>query len=346
MRVKFSAMTVLRWSVIVKTIPRATTTATTTTTTTTTTTMMTTPAMQKTKSVLNRQAITMRLSILSHCTIDTITIDGRVYEQIGGACYYGITARAFKFDVDLFTRFGSDFPKQYLSEHKINFPDSESESKTTRFSISITGHDRALKLENQCDPIRYSGIDSDCHLLSPIYHEISEETFQKVKRDSNFLFVDPQGFLRRKDSGGGIFLDKTDLDLSGIDAIKVNPDEASQLVTGTNDEMMLALQKRGAKYVLLTNKTDISILVKDKVYSITLPNKHVYDTTGIGDIFCSTFCCTMLKEKDFLWAFCFAGGAAQAAIESKNVGLQKIPRKGTIQTNASYFYNLIKFRDL
>jgi sugar/nucleoside kinase (ribokinase family) len=77
-----------------------------------------------------------------------------------------------------------------------------------------------------------------------------------------------------------------------------------------------------------------------------LPNKQIYDTTGVGDIFCSAFCCTMLKEKDFLWALCFAGGAAQAALESRNVGLQKIPRKGTIQTNACYFYNLVKFRDL
>ena len=54
----------------------------------------------------------------------------------------------------------------------------------------------------------------------------------------------------------------------------------------------------------------------------------------------------MIKEKDFLWALCFAGGAAQAALDSKNIGLQKIPKKGAIQTNASYFYNLIKFRDL
>jgi sugar/nucleoside kinase (ribokinase family) len=88
------------------------------------------------------------------------------------------------------------------------------------------------------------------------------------------------------------------------------------------------------------------MLVKDKIYSITLPNKRVYDTTGVGDIFCAAFTCTMLKEKDFLWALCFAGGAAQAALESNNVGLQKIPKKGTIQTNASYFYNLVKFRDL
>jgi len=97
---------------------------------------------------------------------------------------------------------------------------------------------------------------------------------------------------------------------------------------------------------LFTNKTSVSLLIKDKVYSITLPNKQIYDTTGIGDIFCSTFTCTMLKEKDFLWALCFAGGAAQAALESRNLGLQKIPKKGTVQTNASYFYNLVKFRNL
>ena len=289
----------------------------------------------------------MKLAVVSHCAIDTITIGGNNYEQVGGAaCYCGITARQFKFDVDLFTKFGSDFPKQYLTEHKINFTNSESEKNTTKFAISITGSDRTLKLENECEPIDYSGISADGHIVSPIYNEISEDTFKKIKDDSNFLFVDPQGFVRQKDSQNNIFLKNTDLDLSGINAIKVNPEEAKHLVSGTHDEMMSALQKKGIEYVLLTNKTDVSLLVKDKVYSITLPNSQIHDTTGVGDIFCTAFICTMLKEKDFLWALSFAGGAAQAALESKNVGLQKIPRRGTIQNNASYFYNLVKFRDL
>ncbi|MDH3794932.1 MAG: PfkB family carbohydrate kinase [Nitrosopumilus sp.] len=289
----------------------------------------------------------MKLAVVSHCAIDTITIDGNNYEQIGGAASYcGITARQFKFDVDLFTKFGPDFPKQYLTEHKINFTNSESEKNTTKFTISITGSERTLKLENECDPIDYSGINADGHIVSPIYHELSEDTFKKIKDDSNFLFVDPQGFVRQKDSQNNIFLKNTNLDLSGINAIKVNPDEAKHLISGTHDEMMLALQKKGIEYVLLTNKTDVSLLVKDKVYSITLPNSQIHDTTGVGDIFCTAFSCTMLKEKDFLWALSFAGGAAQAALESKNVGLQKIPRRGTIQNNASYFYNLVKFRDL
>jgi len=289
----------------------------------------------------------MKLAIFGHCAVDAITLDNSNYEQIGGsACYCGITARQFKFDVDLFTKFGPDFPKQYFTENKINLINSNSEKNTTKFGISITGADRTLKLEHECDPIDYSDVDADGHLVSPIYHEITNETLKKIKDNSNFLFVDPQGFLRQKDSQNNVFLENKNIDLSGVSAIKVNPEEAKCIVNGTPDEMMLALQKKGVEYVLLTNKTEVSLLVKDKVYSISLPNKQIHDTTGIGDIFCSTFCCTMIKEKDFLWALCFAGGAAQAALDSKNIGLQKIPKKGTIQTNASYFYNLVKFRDL
>lgn len=289
----------------------------------------------------------MKLSVFSHCAIDTIAIGDSIYEQIGGAaCYCAVTAKQFNFDVDLYSKFGPDFPKQYLSDSKINFNNCESETKTTKFGIRITGADRALKLENECVPIEYSGSDADCHLVSPIYHEISEDIFKQIKRDSNFLFVDPQGFLRTVDSEKNVLLQNKDVDLADVDAIKINPEEASCMANGTHDEMMAALQKKGVEYVLLTNKTNVSLLVKDKVYSITLPNKEIHDTTGVGDIFCSAFCCTMLKERDFLWALCFAGGAAQAALDSKNVGLQKIPSKGTVQTNASYFYNLVKFRDL
>ncbi|RNJ78574.1 MAG: ribokinase [Nitrosopumilus sp. H8] len=289
----------------------------------------------------------MKAAIFSHGAVDTITLDGSRYEQIGGpACYCGITARQFGFDVDLATRIGPDFPVQYLTESGINLLHHESQKKTTRFSIEISGSERSMRLENRCDDIGYERIDADCHMVSPICGEISAETLQKIKSDASFLLVDPQGFLRQIDSQGRVSLKKADLDLSRISAIKVSPDESSQLAGGTHDEMMVQLQKKGAEYVLLTDKKQVSLLVKDKMYSITLPNKNIHDTTGVGDIFCSAFCCTMIKERDFLWALCFAGGAAQAALDSENVGLQKIPKKRTVQTNASYFYNLVKFRDL
>lgn len=289
----------------------------------------------------------MKLALFSHCAIDTITIDGKTHEQIGGAaCYGGLTARQLKFDVDLYTKFGKDFPLQYLTQNKILFENALSEKLTTRFSISITGSDRTLQLLNECAPIEYTTLNADGSLVTPIFHEISSDTFAKIKKDSNFTMVDPQGFLRRVDLEKNIILKNTELDLSNLDAIKVNPEESERIVSGSHDEMMVALQKKGVTHVLFTNKTEVSLLVKDKIYSISLPNKEVYDTTGIGDIFCATFCCTMLKEKDFLWALCFAGGSAQAALDSKQVGLLKIPQKNAIETNASYFYNLVKYRSI
>jgi fructose-1-phosphate kinase PfkB-like protein len=109
---------------------------------------------------------------------------------------------------------------------------------------------------------------------------------------------------------------------------------------------MKILQKNGIDSVILTDKQNISVLFKDKIFSIKLPNLDLYDTTGVGDIFSAAFCCTMIKENDILWALSFAGGAAQAALNSKKIGLEKIPSKGAVETNAYYFYNTVKFRQV
>jgi sugar/nucleoside kinase (ribokinase family) len=287
----------------------------------------------------------MKFAVFSHCTIDYINLGSSSYEQIGGpGCYCGITAKNLKFDAQLVTKFGRDFPKEILSRKKILFESALSEKPTTKFKITISGTDRKLSLLETCEPLEYCKTNADGIVISPAYHEISNDVYTKIKTDSSFILLDPQGFLRKTDSENKIFLEKTEIDLSKISAIKVNPEEISCLTNEVGNQALKNLQKRGVEYVILTNKREISLLVKDKLYSITLPNLELYDTTGLGDIFCATFCCTILKEKDFFWALCFAGGAAQAAIETKEVGLEKIPEKGTIETNAAYFYNQVKFK--
>lgn len=290
----------------------------------------------------------MKLSIISHCVLDTIVIRSSQYERVGGPpCYCGLTAKKFRFDVDLFTKFGSDFPyEDYLVKNKILFQNSISNLPTTRFKIIIDNSDRTLYLENKCEPIEYHDFDSDGTLISPVFDEISKETFEKIKKNSKFVFLDPQGFLRRIDSQKKIFLSNTDLNFSNISSIKVNQEELSHLVGSSDIAGLKILQQKGINHVLFTNKVEISMLDRDRFYSLTLPNKQVHDTTGVGDIFSATFCTTFLKEKDSLWAFCFAGGAAQAALESKDVGLNKIPEKGEVETNASYFYNMVKFKQV
>ena len=290
----------------------------------------------------------MKLDVLSHCTIDTIQVNDSKYVVPGGpACYCSLTARILKFDVRLHTKFGSDFPLvDYLVEQKIVFENALSTKQTTQFTLNLVNSERELFLQNKCDPISNITLDADSVIISPLFDEISVELFEKIKNDANFVLLDPQGFLRRVNSENKIYLEQTNLNLSGISAIKVNSDELRSLTNSSNLDGIKILQKKGIDNVILTDKQNISLLSENKIYSITLPNIVLNDTTGIGDIFSSAFCCTMLKEKDVLWALSFAGGAAQAALESGQIGLEKIPSKGAIESNAYYFYNTIKFKEI
>ena len=290
----------------------------------------------------------MKLDVISHCTIDTIEINDSKYVVPGGpGCYCSITARALKFDVKLHTKFGSDFTyADYLTKQKIVFENAFSTEPTTRFRLQLANSERTLFLENKCEVINNVILDADSVIISPLFDEVPLEMFAKIKNDANFVLLDPQGFLRRVNSENKIYLEQTNLNLSGISAIKVNSDELRSLTNSSNLDGIKILQKKGISNVILTDKQNISLLSEDKIYSITLPDIVLNDTTGIGDIFSSTFCCTMLKEKDILWALSFAGGAAQAALESGQIGLEKIPSKGAIESNAYYFYNTIKFKEI
>ena len=290
----------------------------------------------------------MKLDIISHCTIDTIEINDSKYVVPGGpGCYCSLTARSLKFDVKLHTKFGSDFTlSDYLTEKKIDFQNSLSNEPTTQFILQIVNSERTLFLKNKCEVIDNIVLDTDSVIISPLFDEISLDLFEKVTNDASFVLLDPQGFLRRIDSENKIYLEHTDLNLSNVSAIKVNSDELNALTNDSNLDGIKILQKKGIDNVILTDKQNISLLSGNKIYSIALPDIELNDTTGIGDIFSAAFCCTMLKEKDILWALSFAGGAAQAALESGKIGLEKIPLKGAIESNAYYFYNTVRFKEI
>ena len=290
----------------------------------------------------------MKVGIFSHCTMDTIVYENEQYDAPGGpASYCSITARKQKHDVNLYTKFGSNYPlEEFFNENKIITHNALSSKDTTKFRIELNDSDRKLFVENMCDKIDFIDNDDDGTIISPVFDEISLETYSQIKNSDNFTFLDPQGFLREKNSNNEVSLRNTTLDLTNVNAIKMNPDELFALTGLTGHDGIKQLQKLGIEYVIYTNKKEISLLVKDKLYTIFLPKMALTDTTGIGDIFCSTFTCTMLKEKDFLWALSFAGGAAQSALESKLFGLEKVPEKNALESNGSYFYNIVEFKQI
>ena len=158
----------------------------------------------------------MKIDIFSHCTVDEITRGGTSIETAGGpACYCGLTARNLKFNVELHTKIGIDFTyKDLLEKNKIFITqNSITTNPTTRFLLEISGTDRNLYLKTKCDPIEFDTLKTDGCIVSPVFDEISHDSLERIKKDSKFTLLDPQGFLRRTDKTNKIYLEKTEMNL-------------------------------------------------------------------------------------------------------------------------------------
>lgn len=302
----------------------------------------------------------MRIAIASHIVLDTIkSTDGRVTESVGGpACYCGITSRRFGFDVSLVTKVGNDLPEELLDmlqENDIMLKDNmKVDAPTTKFQIDSQGDSRQLLLGDKCKPISVNDIEDmkvDCWLASPVIDELPQDVLAAIKQNSgkkNFVMLDPQGYLRLVDHKGYVTLKGSlELDLSGIDAIKVDRHEMAALTGGLQGlDGMEALQSKGIEFVIYTERRAIHLLHKKMHYWLSMHDIDTVDSTGVGDILCASFSCAYVREKDPIWAISFGAGAVKAALETRQIGLAKIPSTSKIEQTASYFYNAIGFQSL
>lgn len=286
----------------------------------------------------------MKVAIFSSCTTDELTVNGQKQTVPGGAgIYSSLTAKSLRFDVDLYSAVNSA-ARQILDDAKVSIMGQDT-NDLMRFALDVRGAKRTLELVQQGPKVKYvpGNSSADAVLVSPVYNEIDSDTFNAIKSDAKFVFLDPQGFLRRTDSQGVISLGSPSVTVDGVSAIKVD-DEELYALTGSDDDRLLV--KAGIDHVLHTSGVSIRMLSGGRRYSLKLPNRTLGDTTGVGDIFSAAFCCTMLKEKDALWAFCFACGATSAALDSQKIGANKVPQKGKIETSAAYFYNTVEFESI
>jgi sugar/nucleoside kinase (ribokinase family) len=302
----------------------------------------------------------LRIAIASHIVLDTIkSADGTVTESIGGpVSYCGITSRRFGFDVSLVTKVGKDLSKELydmLQKNDIMMGENMMvDGPSTRFQIDSQGGYRQLMLYDKCKPITVEDIQGknvDCWLASPVIDELPQDVLAAIKQNrgkKNFVLLDPQGYLREVAYEGYVTMkENLELDVSGVNAIKVDSQEMAALTGGMQGlDGMEALQSNGIDFVIHTEHRAIHLLHKKMHYWLSMDDIDTVDSTGVGDILCAAFSCAYLKEKDPIWAICFGAGAVRAALETRQVGIAKVPAMSKIEQTASYFYNAIGFQDL
>jgi sugar/nucleoside kinase (ribokinase family) len=301
----------------------------------------------------------MKAAILSNIVVDEIVSrDLKSSKSLGGpAAYCGITARKFGFETTLFTHFGKDLDPQYLDyliNQGISFNGPHySNLPTTRFVLKNFETDRELTLESKCVALNIEeikNVKANCWIISPVFDEVPLDILQylsSAKIEGNqFVMLDPQGYTRAVDQEGRVSIrKKMEIPIHKVNGIKLDSHEISCFTNGL--EGMEGMKKIRSHYeidyVLHTQDQIIHLLEKERHYWLKVPKFDTPDSTGLGDIIASSFACTIVKEKDSIWAFCFAVGALIAAVQTSEIGIKKIPSKSAIEENASYYYNTMNF---
>jgi len=300
----------------------------------------------------------MKAAILSNIVLDEIVSrDLKSSQSLGGpAAYCGVTARKFGFDTTIFTHFGNDLGHQYIEHLKnqgVSFSNFHPSSlPTTRFVLKNFETDRELTLQSNCIPIdieEIKNVKADCWIVSPVFDEVPVNILQYLvssNKEKNFVMLDPQGYTRTVDSKGRVSIrKKIDIPIHKVNGIKLDSQEISCFTNGLQgmEGMKKIRSFYGIQYVLYTQDQVIHLFEENKHYWISVPKHETPDSTGLGDIIASSFALTMVKEKDPVWAFCFATGALTAALQTKEIGIKKIPSRSAIEQNATYCYNTMNF---
>ena len=251
-------------------------------------------------------------------TIDTIQLPVRSIVSIGGPpSYAGLVCARFGMDVTALTKIGNDFPDDqvvWLARNGITLrPDDRSATKrTTRFSIRLKGTERSMVLTNRCEDIsslQLPATSFNASLVSPIAGEISAHLLGEIARQSDFTFLDPQGFVRRFNEAGEVSLAglRDEGILKSINAIKMDRAEA-EAITGrsTPEGALLKVASTGVRKAIVTQGAESCYVLDGKrIFKIPVPHVQIVDTTGAGDILAGAVLAQYVRTRDFLQSACF-----------------------------------------
>jgi hypothetical protein len=240
------------------------------------------------------------VTLVGNFTVDVIHVKKRTYRCIGGPPSYGsLVLRDIKdLKVRVFGNYGkphTDF-LNYLVLHGASVKGKKCKNydmfeifgiKKKKIFIKKLGC--ALKEKPEGDLFIFNGVDN----------EIKPETIELAKNSGGTVFVDPQGFIRKRKVGPvNLYRNLSFIEqLKNVDYIKVNDTELKVISGSGGTEGIRTLHKMGVKNVLYFSGTKIILSGKDIYIKLNVEkSSEIYDGIGMGDIFNAGFVYGLLKH--------------------------------------------------
>ncbi|NPD87460.1 MAG: hypothetical protein HGN29_01970 [Asgard group archaeon] len=281
------------------------------------------------------------LNIISHIVLDdkifyTEHPPRKITEQLGGpVAYASMVIPLLQASTQCITSIGKDFPEEYLlylnsiRNYGLKIENSE---KTTRFLHEIHHDHRTLFLVAQAKSLDNSLFlleGGKACLLSPVFEEISKSSVEWSRDNHDWVGVDVQGFVRKKDENGKIYsyFDQSFFRylIQKNDFVKYSLNEAMSFTKQkAHREILDKLPKNNVQIVTIGNK---GIIYSDngQFYKLDAPTQDIKDPTGAGDVFITAFLIKYLETKEVDFSLSF--GMAIAAEKVHYDEIQILPKK-------------------
>jgi sugar/nucleoside kinase (ribokinase family) len=291
---------------------------------------------------------------IGHFAIDFIKPPGRhlTKHMLGGPpTYISIAAGKLGAKVSVISKVGEDFPPEHirwLNKHAVDLSGLKKieGASTTSFVLDYRGEgERTLILKNRAPQIEAGDIPCSFEAkvvhIAPVANEISREALLRLQGLTSVVSLDPQGFLRRFDKNGVMYLREMENPeiLGKVDVFKASQGEI-EAVTGKSD-LAQAIRKvceHGVKTVIVTRGAEGALLYfKDKLYRVPAAKPRVaVDTTGSGDVFMGAFLAEYTQGKDPLW--CASVGSASASFVVEKLGPRGFGSEKEVYERAAKVY--------
>ena len=226
--------------------------------------------------------IRVKCLIVGHLTHDIIIRGDHKTERIGGGAYYSALVLSPFCDVEVVTKIGKSFPREWLEElegfgMKVTAFHSK---KTTTYELKyLDENTRALRLLSKAESFKAEEIahkKADLMILNPVANEIPVEVVKTLK---GFISLDVQGFVRDFRNGEVGF---KKIDGHFLENVKIAHADV-------NEFKMLSSPKL-PEVMLISNGADRGeAIYRGNRYHFEPLKMPVAETTGAGDSFLAYF---------------------------------------------------------
>jgi len=265
--------------------------------------------------------------IVGNFTVDEITIGNCRYSCIGGPpSYAGLFLSTYRIKLMVVGCFGRE-AEPVIDSLRCRGTDviqaCNGCQATSRFRLIGRKKKSIVIIDTGCK-IKYVPEGSyDYAILNGVCGEIDIDQMYLVRKMSKFVYLDPQGMLRKRKRG------KVELSAASefiefmktVDAIKVNEEEL-EIIAGTKDPRE-AYKALGMGPRMIFVRDDIIMQIeKNRVLELKYRPVRVYDGIGMGDLFGAGYVLGNMISDDKMG---LAMGHAAAIAKPMERGLLKVP---------------------